>query len=67
MLAEGIDRMRKGEIQIKEGYDGEYGIIKVFREDEINLLKKSYLFEDKEKIKDTYKKRKISKSELDGI
>lgn len=30
LLAEGIGHMRKGEIQIAAGYDGEYGTIKIF-------------------------------------
>ncbi|HEX9652459.1 MAG TPA: UvrD-helicase domain-containing protein, partial [bacterium] len=33
-LAEGIRRMRTGEIEIAAGYDGEYGIIHLFSEDE---------------------------------
>lgn len=32
MLAEAIDRMRKGTITVEPGYDGEYGKIKVFGE-----------------------------------
>jgi PHP family Zn ribbon phosphoesterase len=31
LLAEAIRRMRNGEIIIQEGYDGEYGVIKVFQ------------------------------------
>ncbi|MFH1940624.1 MAG: UvrD-helicase domain-containing protein [bacterium] len=34
VLAEAIRRMRAGEVIIKEGYDGEYGIVHVFNEDE---------------------------------
>lgn len=34
LLAEGIGRMRKGEIQIAAGYDGEYGTIKIFSAEE---------------------------------
>jgi uncharacterized protein (TIGR00375 family) len=33
-LAEAVRRMRNREIHIKEGYDGEYGVIKVFAENE---------------------------------
>ncbi|MDD4143074.1 MAG: UvrD-helicase domain-containing protein [Prolixibacteraceae bacterium] len=36
-LAEGIRRMRNREVIIKEGYDGEYGEIKVFRPGEAAL------------------------------
>jgi uncharacterized protein (TIGR00375 family) len=34
MLTEGIQRMRDGRVTITGGYDGEYGIIKVFQKDE---------------------------------
>lgn len=34
LLAEGIRRMRSGEIEIAAGYDGEYGKIQLFSEDE---------------------------------
>jgi uncharacterized protein (TIGR00375 family) len=34
LLAEGIRRMRAGEITIAAGYDGEYGTIRLFNEDE---------------------------------
>jgi uncharacterized protein (TIGR00375 family) len=30
LLAQAIDRMRRGEVSISPGYDGEYGVIKVF-------------------------------------
>lgn len=38
MLAEGIRRMREGRVIIREGFDGEYGIIKVFADNEKNLF-----------------------------
>ncbi|MFQ5675399.1 MAG: UvrD-helicase domain-containing protein, partial [bacterium] len=34
LLSEAIRRMRQGEININAGYDGEYGIIKIFEEGE---------------------------------
>ena len=34
LLAEGIDRMRRGQVIKQEGYDGEYGIIRLFDEAE---------------------------------
>jgi superfamily I DNA/RNA helicase len=37
-LAEGIRRMRRGEVHIEEGYDGEYGTIHVFDRDELKDL-----------------------------
>ena len=35
LLAEAISRLRKGEVIRQSGYDGEYGIIKLFNDDEI--------------------------------
>ncbi|RIK44269.1 MAG: AAA family ATPase [Chloroflexi bacterium] len=34
LLAEGIRRMRSGEVSIAAGYDGEYGVIKLFEQQE---------------------------------
>lgn len=34
ILAEGIGRMRRGEVSIAGGYDGEFGVIKLFNEGE---------------------------------
>lgn len=33
VLAKGIERMRKGDVVVKPGYDGEFGVIKLFEED----------------------------------
>jgi uncharacterized protein (TIGR00375 family) len=38
LLAEGIRRMRQGELSIDAGYDGEYGVIKLFDEAERDTL-----------------------------
>ena len=38
ILAEAIRRMRNREVVVKEGYDGEYGQIKVFNPGEIKML-----------------------------
>jgi superfamily I DNA/RNA helicase len=35
VLAEAVSRMRSGNVRIQEGYDGEYGVIRVFGEDEL--------------------------------
>ncbi len=35
LLAEGIDRMRRGQVTRQGGYDGEYGVIRVFTEDDL--------------------------------
>ncbi len=46
VLSEAIQRMRNHQIIIKEGFDGEYGEIKVFHPDESKIFKdKSALFE----------------------
>ncbi|MFN8445796.1 MAG: UvrD-helicase domain-containing protein [Caldilineaceae bacterium] len=39
LLAEGIRRMRAGEVHIKGGYDGEYGTIKLFEAQERTVAK----------------------------
>lgn len=36
LLAEGVRRMRAGEVIREAGYDGEYGVIRVFREGELS-------------------------------
>lgn len=33
-IVEGIKRVREGNLQIKPGYDGEYGVVKIFKESE---------------------------------
>jgi DNA helicase II / ATP-dependent DNA helicase PcrA len=47
LAAEGIRRVRSGEISVKAGYDGEYGIIKIFSDKERGLNKwQTSLFSD---------------------
>jgi uncharacterized protein (TIGR00375 family) len=38
LLAEGIRRIRQGQVRIAAGYDGEYGVIQLFEEDERQAL-----------------------------
>ncbi len=38
LLAEAIDRVRSGRVIRKPGYDGEFGVIRVFAEDELSRL-----------------------------
>jgi len=60
MLAEGIRRMRNGEVIIKEGYDGEYGRVKVFDAEEIkDLHHKGDLFSFDTQIPGYVKRRKL--------
>jgi len=40
-VAEGIRRMRAGEVYVTEGYDGEYGDIRVFTNDEVSEFVKN--------------------------
>lgn len=40
LIAEGIKRMRNRKTIIKPGYDGEYGVVKLFKEEEINKIRK---------------------------
>jgi DNA helicase-2/ATP-dependent DNA helicase PcrA len=45
LLAEALRRMRASEVQVAAGYDGEYGVIKLFKEGErARLLSRSGLF-----------------------
>ncbi len=47
LLAEGIRRMRQKEVQIAAGYDGEFGTIKLFSDDERQrFLSQSFFFGD---------------------
>ena len=44
-IAEGINRVRKGKVHIEPGYDGEYGQVKIFKDDErSNFSKQASLF-----------------------
>jgi DNA helicase II / ATP-dependent DNA helicase PcrA len=44
LLAEGIKRLRAGNVIIDEGYDGEFGRIKVFNQEELALFAGDSLF-----------------------
>jgi len=39
VLAEAIKRMRAGQVHLQSGYDGQYGVVKVFTEQEIKKLR----------------------------
>ncbi|MCC7263429.1 MAG: UvrD-helicase domain-containing protein [Candidatus Latescibacteria bacterium] len=39
LVAEGVRRMRTGQVQIAAGYDGEYGVIQLFTDEERQQLK----------------------------
>ncbi len=42
-VAQGLDKVRKGDIAIDPGYDGEYGRVGIFREDKVEVEDKSQL------------------------
>lgn len=41
IIADGVERVRKGEVIIKPGFDGEYGQIKIFNDDEKGPFQKN--------------------------
>ncbi|HRY76898.1 MAG TPA: endonuclease Q family protein, partial [Candidatus Paceibacterota bacterium] len=43
-LADGLRRMREGNIYIRPGYDGEYGKVKIFNEEEPKVNREATLF-----------------------
>lgn len=47
LLAEGVRRLRSGEVHLKGGYDGEFGVVKVFDEGETGSFRAKSLFKDK--------------------
>ncbi len=49
LLTEAIKRMRSGRVHIKEGFDGEYGSIKVFEADELAYYQQDMLFSGERK------------------
>jgi uncharacterized protein (TIGR00375 family) len=61
VIGEGIRRMRNNEVIIKEGYDGEYGQIKVFQPDEVKYLTtQESLFDISGQFKKTEKRKLIN-------
>ncbi|MFX0135522.1 MAG: endonuclease Q family protein [Candidatus Hodarchaeota archaeon] len=44
LLNEGIRRMRNGDLYISPGYDGEFGTVHIFKEEERNKFKSQFLF-----------------------
>lgn len=52
LIAEGIRRVRVGELHIAAGYDGEYGVIKIFGSDERQrMARQTSLIEDSDTAK----------------
>jgi DNA helicase II / ATP-dependent DNA helicase PcrA len=64
VLAEAIKRMREGRILITEGYDGEYGIIKVFKPGEHKLFEAGEKLFSTEVNNSEIPKRKLLNFEL---
>ena len=66
VLAEAIRRMRNREIIIQEGYDGEYGVVKVFRPGEVKQYEVSKSLFNIEK-QDPPEQRALINFDLKGI
>ncbi len=58
LLSEAIRRMRSGQVIIKEGFDGQYGVIKLFGDGELQSLGNQALF-DINKKRETYSQRPL--------
>jgi len=57
LLGEAVERMRSGRVIRKPGYDGEYGVIRVFEEGELeSLAGQGSLFGDRPKVRGAGKK-----------
>ncbi|MFH0702208.1 MAG: UvrD-helicase domain-containing protein [bacterium] len=63
LLAEAISRLRQGKVIRNAGYDGEYGIIRLFEDNELKTRNKGNLLFDLETIKNENKKT-IDKQEI---
>jgi len=65
LLAEAIKRLRAGQVKIKNGYDGEFGKITVFKSGEIQSLRHTGLFpEDKNDKKNTKKTKGLKEFDV---
>lgn len=47
LFAEGVRRIRNGEVRLKGGYDGEFGVVRVFGDGEIDSFRATSLFTEK--------------------
>lgn len=47
LLAEGVRRLRNGDVHLKGGYDGEFGTVRVFDEGELDTFKAKSLFKER--------------------
>ena len=43
-IAEGIIRVREGKVEIQPGYDGQFGVVRVFSESELQKMNKRKRF-----------------------
>jgi DNA helicase-2/ATP-dependent DNA helicase PcrA len=61
VLAEAIDRMRTGRVHVNAGYDGEFGVIKAFTEEERQAFSsQGVLFPDMHQVPSKARKAKAS-------
>ncbi|KAA3620449.1 MAG: DNA helicase [Calditrichaeota bacterium] len=60
VVSEGIRRMRKGEVNIAAGYDGEFGVVKIFTADERkDIARQTSIFTGQAEAKPDSKKKQI--------
>lgn len=64
LFAEGIRRIRDGEVYLHGGYDGEFGTVKVFEEGEIDTFRSGSLFNDSV-VRDLHRTIKKNSVEFD--
>jgi len=63
LLGEAIRRMRAGRVEVNGGYDGEFGTIRIFRENEKSrLMGQKSLFSDESDVKKPIQKKTYSDS-----
>jgi len=65
VLEEGIKRLRNREVYIEEGYDGKFGIVKVFRPGEIQTLSSQISFFDQAYTRPEQKGLKVAEVEVE--
>ncbi|MBL6976159.1 MAG: UvrD-helicase domain-containing protein [Deltaproteobacteria bacterium] len=65
LLAEALDRMRKGRVRLDGGYDGEYGRVGLFAPGEVDSLRGQGLLFDGGEAAKPVRKRKVKKSASD--
>ncbi len=65
LMAEGIDRLRRGEVERTPGFDGEYGRIGLLSDEDISRLQGQMSFFTKEELQEAEKGRKLTDPQAD--